>query len=339
MTINQRRQFIKTAALGTAAATTALAPTLSQAADKNKTRLRMQTLWGKENKHIFDALANNVKIASDKSLRLKIHQGSEIVPDAEMLNAVSKGTLDMCEGYGGYWPGQIDIGLIEGGIAGAWTSYDEALYLFDNGLGDLIQEAYNEQNVHYLGTVMGGPYDLLTKTPVKSLEDLKSMKIRATPSVAKILQQYDIPTVFMPASELYVGLSTGAIDGVIYGGPIEYVSMKLYEVAKYYTNLNLISPGFTETILINLDKWKSLTPANQKILDLAVAEHQISMHAWLMEGTFKAEYSKHFKFGSLPAEDSKKLRQAATVLWDEEAAKSERNKKAIQLFKDMAARR
>lgn len=338
MTINNRRKFLKAATLG-AAATTVLTPTLSQAADKKKTRLRMQTLWGKENRHIFDTFADNIKVASEKSLRLKIHQGSEIVPDAEMLNAVSKGTLDMCEGYGGYWPGQIDVGLIEGGIAGAWTSYDEATYLFNNGLGDLIQAAYHEQNVHYLGSVMGGPYDLLTKTPVKSIEDLKGMKIRATPSVAKILQQFEIPTVFMPASELYVGLSTGAIDGVIYGGPIEYVSMKLYEVAKYYTNLNLISPGFTECILINLDKWKGLTPANQKILELAVADHTTSLHAWLMEGTFKNEYRKHFEFGNLPANDSKQLRQAATVLWDEEAAKSERNKQAIQLFKDMAARR
>lgn len=338
MTVNQRRKFIKTATMG-AAATAALAPTLSQAAAKKRTRLRMQTLWGQENWHLFDALVDNLAVASEDSLRLKVHQGSEIVPDAEMLNAVSKGTLDMCEGYGGYWPGEVDIGLIESGIAGAWTSYDEAKYIFDNGLGELIQEAYKEHNVHYLGSVMGGPYDLLTTSPIKSIENLKSMKIRATPSVAKILQQFDIPTVFMPASELYVSLSTGAIDGVIYGGPIEYVSMKLYEVAKYYTNLNLISPGFTATILINLDKWKALTPANQKIIELAVADHMVDLHAWLMEGNFKEEYSKHFEFSELPADDSKKLRQAATALWDEEAEKSARNKKAIQLLKDMAARR
>ncbi len=70
----------------------------------------------------------------------------------------------------------------------------------------------------------------------------------------------------MPGSELYVGLSTGAIDGVIYGGPMEYVGMKLFEVAKYYTKLNVLNPGYTDCLLMNMDKWNALSTRQNSTL-------------------------------------------------------------------------
>lgn len=330
-----RRHFVKTAVAGATAASLA-APSLVKAEEKKTVRLRMQTYWGKEADEAFKTFTDNIKIASEDSLKIKRYPGGAIVPDAELLQAVSKGTLDMCESYGGYWPGKIDIATIESGIAGAWTSSDEATYLFRQGLLDLTREAYAEQNVHYIGGVLGGAYDLLTKKPINSLDDLKTMKIRATPSVAKILQQFDIPTVFMPASELYVGLSTGTIDGVIYGGPIEYTGMKLFEVAKHYTALNMLSPGFVDCVLINKDKWASLSASQQKIIEMGVAQHADNLHAWMMSGSFDPEYRQHFEFGSLPAADSQRLRDAAQVLWAAEAEKSERNKKAIAILEALA---
>lgn len=63
------------------------------------------------------------------------------------------------------------------------------------------------------------------------------------------------------------------------------------------------------------------------------------MHGWLVEGMYSPKYSKYFDFHTLPDEDVKQLRKAATVLWEEEAAKSERNKKAIELITKLADNR
>ncbi len=328
-----RRHFVKTTVAG-AAATSLAIPALANANEgKKKLRLKMQTYWGKEADGQFKTFTDNVKIATDGTIRIKRYPGSAIVPDAEMLDAVSKGTLDLCQGYAGYWPGKIDVALVEAGMPGAWTDYDQATYLFNNGLNELITESYAKMNIKYLSAVMGGPFDLLTKAPVKSITDLKKMKIRATPNVAKILQKFDIPTVFMPGSELYVGLSTGAIDGVIYGGPLEYVGMKLYEIAKYYTRLNVLSPGYVDCLLMNLDKWNALSDADKKIMELACKTHAEEMHAFIMAASFDSDYTSKFKFSELPAGESKQLRDEAKVLWEEEAKKSERTKKAVELLK------
>ncbi|WP_027857074.1 TRAP transporter substrate-binding protein DctP [Marinobacterium jannaschii] len=328
-----RRNLLKAAAAGLAAAPLAVTSTSAQAA----TSLRMQTYWGKEANDIFKSFTDDVKTASKKSLRIRRYTGSSLVPDAEMFQAVGKGTIDMCQGYAGYWPGQLDIASIEAGLPGAWTNYDEAMYIMETkGLIDLIREGYAEQNVHYLGPIMGGPFDLLTKKPVNSLDDLKKMKIRATPSVAKILDQFGIPTVFLPGSELYIGLSTGAIDGVIYAGTNEYMSMKLYEAAKHYTSLNMVSPGYTDQMLINMDKWKAMTDDQRAIIETSFAKHASKMHTWMVSGSIDAGNSGLFELNSLSAEDSARLRNAAKVIWAEEAAKSDRNKKAIGILEAAA---
>jgi len=324
----KRRDLLKAAATGIAAAPLALSSTSANAGDK--VRLRMQTLYGTETDDLYKAFADDVKTVSNKTVRIQRFRGSELVPNDQMLDAVSKGTLDMCQGYGGYWAGQLDIAKIESGIPGAWTSYDEAMYLHQNkGLTALLEEAYAEKGVKYLGAIFGGPYDLLTNKPVKSLADLKNMKIRATATVAAILEKFDIPTVYLPSQELYVALSTGAIDGVIYGGSLEYKALKLHEAAKYYTYLNMINPGYADGMLINQKKWDAMSEDQQKAIELATAKHATNMHAWNVNGCLDVNAEGIFEFASLPAEDSKALTAAAMDVWKEEAKKSARNEKAI----------
>lgn len=327
-----RRHFVKAAVAG-AAATTVAAPSLALAdSKKKKVRLRMQSWWGKEVDDQFNAFTDNIEVATDGNVSVKRYLGGAIVPDAEMMDAVSKGTLDMCEVYAGYYPGKMDMAMLESGMPGAWSNYEEATYLFNNGIKDLVAEAYAEVNIKYLGHICGGPFDLLTKDPVKSLEDLKEMKIRATPNMAKVLEQFGIPTVFIPGSELYVALSTGVIDGLIYGGPLEYVGLKLFEVAKYYTKLNVLHPGFMDAMLINMDKWNALSEADQKVMELATATHAENLYAYLMSSMYDPEYTSKFEFSELPAEESKKMRQVAKTLWEEEAKKSDRVKKAVAIL-------
>lgn len=328
-----RRNILKAAAAGAVAAPLAMASSSAFAT----TNLRMQAYWGREAADVFAEFGENVRTASEGSIRVRHFTGSSLVPDAEMFQAVSRGTIDMCQGYGGYWPGQLDIAMIEGGLPGAWTSYDEAQYIFRHkGLTDLVREAYAEHNVHFMGPVFGGPFDLLTKSPVNSLDDLKNMRIRATPSVARILQAFDIPTVFLPASELYVGLSTGTIDGVIYAGTNEYVGMKLYEVAKHYTSIGMVYPGYCDQVLINMDVWNKMTDQQRKVMELAFETHASRMNTWMVSGSIDAGASGLFEMNKLPEADSQRLRQAASVIWEEEAAKSARNRKAIDILIEAA---
>lgn len=331
----KRRNFLKFT--GNAAIAAPFIVTSKQASAASKTRLRMQRYWGTETDHLHKAFSKELRTTSGGTLSITQFRGGELVPNDQMLTAVSKGSLDMAQGYGGYWPGQVDLGKIESGLPGAWASFEETLFVWEHrGLLELAREAYAEQGVYYLMPIPSGPYELLTTRPVKSLKDLKSMKIRATSTMAGILDQFDIPTTYVPAEELYMALSTGVIDGLIYGGPTEYKNLKLYEVAKYYTNLNLTFPGAVDNLLINMERWNALTDEQKACLELSARNMAHSLYSWVMGGALATTAEKLFEMSSLPEADTRELTRAALVMWQEEAAKSERNRKAIDILSDVA---
>lgn len=316
------------AAFGAIAGAAALA-TVATSASAETVRLRFHTFYGTEIDPIADKFKDAVKEASNGSLRIQYFRGGELVASDQFADAVSKGTLDIVHGHGGYWSGQVDIGNIEAGLPGAWTSVAEAKSIFESEeVSTLLNEAYAEAGTVFLGKGYGHNYDLLTKEPVTSLEDLKTRKIRATSNVAKVLDHFGIPTVYLPAQELYIGMSTGVIDGAIYGGPVEYEQLKLHETAKHYTFMNMLMPGWTETFLANPETWEKLSDEHKAILNDAIAQFAEDIHNWLAEGN-EGVAEGTFEYATLPEVDSKELTVAAQGVWQEEAARSERNKALI----------
>lgn len=323
---------------GTLATSLAAALVASQLAYADTVRLRMHTFYGTEVDEIAADLRERVREASDGSLRIQFFRGGELVNSDQFVDAVARGTIDVAHGVGSYWPGQVGIGTIEAGLPGAWVSADEARDIFANqGLDELISEAYAEQGVKLIGRGYGSDYGLLTREPVTSLEDLKSMRIRATSSIATVLEKFDIPTVFLPGEELYVSLSTGVIDGAVYGGPVEYEQLKLNEVAKHYTDINLLNPGWIETALINPNTWDKMSDEQRQILTTEIDRYLEEIHRWLEDGNHQIiDEGTLFEFATLPEEDSRRLAEAALPIWQEEAEKSERNAQAIEILIDNA---
>ncbi|RKF12702.1 ABC transporter substrate-binding protein [Roseovarius spongiae] len=321
------------------AAMTGAALGLASAATADTTRLRMHTYYGTEIDDIAKKLRDTVKEKSNGELRIQYFRGGELVPTDQLLDAVKSGTVDIVHGTGGYWSGQVDIGNIDAGLPGFWTSVEEAKELFGKEeVQQILTDAYSDAGAHFIQKGYGHDYDLLTKEPVNSLEDLKTRKIRATSAVAKVLEKFDIPTVFLPAQELYIGLSTGVIDGAIYGGPVEYEQLKLNETAKYYTYLNVLMPGWTDSYLANKDTWAELSDEHKKILEDALAVYAQDIYDWLDENNAAvAEKGDVFEFSELPAEDSKAMTRAAKdVVWSEEAARSDRAKRLIEIIEENA---
>ncbi len=306
-----------------------VASVAATSASADTTRLRFHTYYGTELDHATKKLRDTVKEMSGGDLRLQVFRGGELIASDQFADAVAKGTIDLVQGTGGYWSGQIDIGNIEAGLPGAWASVDEARALFEQPeVEALLTEAYADAGAVFLGKGYGHSYDLLTSEPVATLDDLKTRKIRATSAVAKVLQSFDIPTVYLPAQELYIGLSTGVIDGAIYGGPVEYEQLKLNEAAKHYTYMNLLMPGWTDTYLANPDKWNALSDEHKEILRTALAQYAEDIHQWLAEGNASVPEGT-FEYATLPEADSLALTRASQAVWEEEAARSERNRALV----------
>lgn len=107
--------------------------------------------------------------------------------------------------------------------------------------------------------------------PVRTMEDMKGLKFRATGLAAKIVTALGGTPVAMPMPETYPSLQKGVVDGALY--PMESnKGWKLGEVTKYMTENFSMAYTSSFFVVMNKQKWERLSPAAQKAIDEVNAE-------------------------------------------------------------------
>jgi tripartite ATP-independent transporter DctP family solute receptor len=93
-----------------------------------------------------------------------------------------------------------------------------------------------DKGIVVLGYIDSGARSFFTQKPIRSVEDLEGQKIRtmASPVAVAMMEALGGTGVPIAWGELYNALGTGVVDGAENNHP-SLVSMKFYEVSKYYT--------------------------------------------------------------------------------------------------------
>jgi len=109
-----------------------------------------------------------------------------------------------------------------------------------------------------------------SKKPVKTLEDFKGLKIRASGRLgAKTLAALGAIPVQMPASAVPEAISKGVIDGASVSWEVT-TTMKLQEICKFHTETSPNQAKHSSSIFVfamNAAKYNSLPPELKKVID------------------------------------------------------------------------
>lgn len=278
------------------------------------------------------------KVIKESGGRVKVapYSGGELVPSSQILSAVKTGTIGMGRGMGHHFT-ETPIGPIESGMPLAWTSADEAQAIFEDlGLKKIIAAEYEKHGVKYLGPVWAAPYHFLGKRPIRSIDDMRKMKIRAVGASAKMLSKIGVKTVSMPPEDIYLALTTGQIDGVLYGSAFEYEETKYYEGGRFFNTTPVLDP-IVDNLVINKKLWDSMPEDLQAIIQKAADEFRWSYYRWITKQD-KDTINKLFKntSTSFSEADMKQMTEASLTVWEEEAKKSPANKEAVDIIKKAA---
>ena len=116
--------------------------------------------------------------------------------------------------------------------------YRDATHMWkvlDGPIGQDILKKLETANFVGLGWFEAGSRNFYTKKPVKTVGDLKGMKIRVQQAPLMVGMVEALGAVATPLSfgEVYSALQTGVIDGAENNWP-SYLSTSHYEVAKYF---------------------------------------------------------------------------------------------------------
>ena len=134
--------------------------------------------------------------------------------------------------------------------------------VLDGPVGDDILAAMERQGMIGLAFYDSGSRSFYTKKPVKTLADLKGMKIRVQQSdlFVSMIEALGANPTPMPMGEVYTGLKTGIIDAAENNYP-SYESSRHFEAAKYYTrSQHVMAP---EVLVFSKVVWDRLSKEDQ----------------------------------------------------------------------------
>lgn len=205
-----------------------------------------------------------------------------------------------------------------------------------------FKKEWDKQKVVYLSPTTSDSYQLFTKFPVKSLDDLKGRKILAAGAVGAWVEGLGATFVNSGIPAMYNALQTGVGEGVVLI-PSGAIPIKLHEVAPYVTYVNMGAVTFG-AFAVNKARWDSLPKEVRDVL-LPIAQEYAATNIAIVKDreTKGLERIKKegAKISTLPEDERKKWAAALPNLaknWVE--AQEKKGVPARQIMKEyMAAMR
>jgi TRAP-type mannitol/chloroaromatic compound transport system substrate-binding protein len=267
----KRRQFLKAAGLG-AAATAIAKPAIAQSAPTIKWRLAAS--WPKSLDTLFGAcetLSKYVAEATDNKFQIQPFAAGEIVPALQVLDAAQNGTVEMCHTATYYYIGKDPTWALFCAVPFGLNTRQQNAWFYDGDGMKLMNEFGKKYNVYSLvggntGAQMGGWF----RKEIKTVDDLKGLKMRIGGWAGKTLQKLGVVPQQIAGGEIYPALEKGTIDATEWVGPYDDEKLGFHKVAPYYYYPGWWEGGTAQHFMINLAKWNEL-PKNYQAIVAAAA--------------------------------------------------------------------
>jgi TRAP-type transport system periplasmic protein len=197
----------------------------------------------------------------------------------------------------------VDIAMIQPSYSKSGFALLKGLYLFTFGANQEtgrrifkeLRAKFPEIDKEYGGVKMlaytsGVDYDLITRKPVRKMEDLKGMRIKVTADFAPVFTAFGAEGVNSPMPEAYQMIQKGIMDGLM--GSLEGLkSFRLAEVAKYYTYIGLYRTH-NGSRAMNMDVYNKLPADIKKVFD-----DNIDWWGLQNDKYFEKAHQEGFEFG------------------------------------------
>ena len=209
-----------------------------------------------------------VEKRTDGRIKIRYFAGGSLLKAPGIYKGVVSGIADIGFAHIEYTPGRF---LVTGacelplGYPSAWVS------------NQVANDFYNKfqpkewDGVHILWMHSSNPNVVIGKKPVRKLEDLKGLTIRAPGIVGNTVAALGATPAPTPMMEVYDAMAKGVIDGV--NTPFETLkSFRFAEVAKHVTASWQVGNLYTFYVAMNKNSYNKLTPDLKEIFDRLCGE-------------------------------------------------------------------
>ena len=316
-----RRNLLKGAAV---AASAMSVPMISTA---QTTSWRFQSTWpAKDIFHEFaQDFAKKVNDMTGNRLKIEVLPAGAVVPAFQLLDAVSKGTLDGGHGVIAYWYGKSQAVALWGSgpafgmdanMVLAWHNYGGGKELLDeiyNGLKmDVVSKLYGPMPTQPLGWF---------KKPVAKVEDLKGLKFRTVGLAVDVFTEMGVAVNPLPAGEIVPALDRGLLDAAEFNNASSDRVLGFPDVAKNCMLQSFHQSSEQFEVLFNKTKFNALPAEIKSIIEYATQAASSDM-SWKAADRYAKDYAEmQSKQGVKFYKTPDAILRAQLASWDKTVAK------------------
>ena len=259
-------------AVGALAAAPLLAPSVARA---QTTRLRMITSWPRRLPGpgmSAERIAERIKALSGGRIEVQVYAAGELVPAFEVLDAVGNGVAELGHTASFFWQGKMPAASFFTTVPFGLTPPEHVSWIEVGGGQALWDELYAPFRVKPFmggntGVCMGGFY----RRELRSLEDLKGLKIRSLGLGGEVFRRLGATPVSIPPGEILPALQSGVVDGVEFTTPASDIALGLWRFAPNYAFPGFNKPNGTGECIVARATWDKLDEERRAILAHACA--------------------------------------------------------------------
>ena len=316
-----RRKFLTGAAAATTGAAITGFPMIARA-QAAPISMRWQSTW--PTKDIFHEYAlDYAKKVNDMSggrLKIEVLPAGAVVKAFDLIDAVSKGTLDGGHGVTAYWYGKNAAMALWGSGPAFGMDANVVLSWHNYGGGKaLLEEIYKGLNLDVVSFLYGPmPTQPLGwfKKPITKAADFKGLKYRTVGLSVDIFTGLGAAVNALPGGEIVPAMDRGLLDAAEFNNASSDRLLGFPDVSKVCMLQSYHQSGEQFEILFNKKKFDSLPADLKSILSYAVDAASADM-SWKAVDRYSQDYielqtKQNVKFFKTP--DS--ILEAQLKVWD-----------------------
>ena len=336
----KRRDFIKTSALTTVGAISV--PNILTASQKAKYSWKIALTWPQNMGIFVDSAVNfakNVEVMSGGTITIRVDAAEKHKAPLNIFDLVRGGQYEMGHSASYYWKGKESSTVFFTSVPFGMTAQEQNAWFYFGGGMELMDEVYSKYALYsFNGSIttiqMGGWFN----KEIKSIEDLKGLKMRIPGFAGEVLARVGASPVNIAPGELYTALERGTIDALEWVGPALDIKMGFQKIAPYYYT-GWHEPASEMQFLINRKKFDSLPNELKEILKSAMLNSSLMMliqsqhENAIVWDSMKKEYP-NIEIKTFPKEVIEAIKKATLEAYEEESSKNPMFKKVYNSQKE-----
>lgn len=222
------------------------------------------------------AWIEHVEAASGGRIKIQPFWGGGVISADQSVIEVKHGLVDIALVTPIYMRAGMKAMKTQAGFYGGVRTIQDQVAVYRCMEREFPIFAQEMDGLHVLAVQGGNLPNVLTRErPVRRLEDLRGLRLRAPVELVPVLQKLGVDVVTMPMGEVYSAISKGVIDGVV-APPDTIRSLHFNEVARHFTLLQVPRGGYPARAM-SAKRWARLPPDVKLLLDASTPVWEAAM--------------------------------------------------------------